>query len=132
MLISRASTFTGSAQIHDVEALAQPTLAESEDVGHPAAPAAQEAVQLIAPMSCLRLMSLQGGDLAVKGAGDVDGMGHVGMGHYPDLVDVPRLQALLEQLGPRESVLGGGIDGTDGGFACGEMIRVGSVSYTHL
>src|SRR5665647_2225632 len=52
-------------------------------------------------------------------------MGHVRMGHDPDLVDVPRLQALFEELGPRETVLGGGIDRTDGGFACGEMIRVG-------
>src|SRR5665647_968649 len=54
-----AHRLTDSAQIHDVEALAQPALAETERLGHAAAPAAQEAVQLIATVSGLRLMSPQ-------------------------------------------------------------------------
>ena len=70
-------------------------------------------------------MSLQRGDLAAEGVGDVHGMGHVGMGHDPDLADVPRLEPLVDQLGPGETVLGGGVDGPDGSFSSGQMIGMG-------
>src|SRR5665647_1140203 len=99
-LIRKASTFTGSAQIHDVEALAEPILPESEHLGHSGAPLPQDALQLIAHVPCLRGMSMQGSDLAAEGVRDVHGVGHLRMGHDPDLADMPRLQSALDELGP--------------------------------
>src|SRR5665647_396282 len=73
-------------------------------------------------------MSLQGGDLAAEGVRDVHNVGHLRMGHDPDLVDMPRLEPLpFDELGPGVTVLGSGIDGTDGGFAGCEVIRMGGL-----
>jgi len=67
----------------------------------PAAPVAQEALQLVPHVPGLGRVAAQGRDLAGEGVGDVHRMGHLRVRHDPDLADVPRLQVvLLDELGP--------------------------------
>ncbi len=66
----------------------------------------------------------QGGDLLVDGVGDVDVVVDLGVLDQPELVEVP---GLLGEVGEGVGVAGRGVEGAEGGFAGGQVVRVGDL-----